>query len=99
MGLRDTIQTLEARRGAGQDVDRELACAYAEMCSRKNSRVLIRNWFDRFADLLDEMDAYGEVVDVSGVDPAQCGVWDMQDAVSRWLAAQDEEVAYVPASW
>lgn len=89
MGLRDDIATLEARLEAGREVGQELAEAYAEMISRKNSKRLIMSWYDDLANLLNSLDRYRELVEAAdGVDPDKLGAWDVQAAVSKWLAAQ-----------
>ena len=92
MGLRDTITTLEARLQAGQDVAEELAIAYAEMASRKDSKRLFWHWFNLFATHLKSHGRYSELVAVAGgIDPQHLGVWDCQEAVATWLAQEKED--------
>ena len=89
MGLRDDIVTLEARLEAGQPVGQQLAEAYAEMITRKNSKRLIFSWFEDLAKVLENLGRYSELIAAAGgVDPADLGAWDCQDAVANWLAAQ-----------
>ena len=87
MGLKDTIQTLEARHEVGHDVVQELADAYAEMILRKGSKRLILAWFDDLATLLKEAGRHDELVKAAGgVDPVRLGAWDIQKAVEVWMS-------------
>jgi len=92
MGLRDDIATLETRFKAGQEVGQELAEAYAEMVTRKNSKRLIFSWYEDLAEVLEKLERHGELIDAAnGVDPAQLGAWDCQDVVAIWLARQSPD--------
>ena len=89
MGLADDIRTLEARYEAGQPVGQELAETLAEMITRKGSKRLVVAYFEDLANVLENLGRYSELVTAAGgVDPADLGAWDCQDAVAAWLAQQ-----------
>jgi len=89
MGLRDDIATLEARFEAGHQVGQQLAEAYAEMITRKNSKGLVFSWFRDLASVLENLGRYSELINAAdGVNPADLGAWDCQKAVAAWLAQQ-----------
>jgi len=88
MGLRDDIQTLEARFENDESVGQELAKALATMITRKASKHLIQAWFEDLAEVLQELGRYEELVDILNVDPEVAGPWNCQEIVKLWLAKQ-----------